>query len=60
MAITPVACPVCGHQVYRNARGQILGHTTPASGGRNERGYGDASTYRPAEKCPGSTPGARP
>lgn len=52
MAITPAKCPVCGEQAYRNASGQLLAHTTTARG--------SGRTYVRAEKCPGSTPGARP
>ncbi len=42
-------CPVCGQAVTRNARGQVLMHTTPATGSPPK-----------SEVCAGSTRGARP
>lgn len=57
--ITRTRCTVCNGEVYRNARGQILAHTTAASGGRSPNGY-SSKRYQPAEFCSGSTPGARP
>ena len=48
--VTPTKCPVCDGQVYRNSRGQILGHTTA----------GKSYPYQAPEVCPGGNVKARP
>lgn len=66
--IEKVTCRTCGHPAYRNSRGEILAHTTPATGGKT-RGSGmsgwygmpamPSPSYVPARICEGSTRGAR-
>ena len=63
-----VRCPECGYDAHANARGEVLLHTTPATGGKPRRDPGaffgmpdvPVPAYVPAKICPGSTRGARP
>ena len=51
-------CAICKNEVYRNADGKVLMHTTPATAAF--AGWGGSSKYKPSEVCPGSDRGARP
>jgi hypothetical protein len=60
LGVTAAKCRICGEQVYRNAKGETLRHTTPAIGGKRTDFNPFNDDRVEAEICPGSTPGARP
>jgi len=63
MALEKTKCEICGGEAFMNARGQILAHTTAATGGKPGPGmwWAPSSTpYKPAEICGSFRPGVRP
>lgn len=60
--MTKVRCAVCGAEVYRDAKGRILMHTTAAMGGERPARmslFDPGMDYVPAKVCDGSSRGAR-
>lgn len=47
-----VICPRCGGKAFRNAKGKLLAHTTPATGGTRVERNGWSGLLQPIYSTP--------